>query len=674
MQSLAIARAEVKRALTDRKVRLATLVIALVPLLYGALYLWAFWDPYDRLDSLPVALVNLDRPARADDRVISAGNDLVRELLKRKTFDWHVVSAEEAHEGLADGRYYLSLTIPGDFSERLASVEGSESSPATLTVQAHESANLLAAQIGDRVFQEVRASASASASRSYLEQIFVAFSDVKDGLDDAASGARRLSDGLVEATDGARKLASGADSARKGAERLHGGLAALADGTDKLARGAGELSQALAQLEAGARQVDAGAQALRDGTAALSAGVEQATGQLAPAIDGAKQVSQGAAGTVALLQAYAETHPDAASDPAFAQALGTAKATSAGAASLAEGLGQAATQIPALAAGAHDLASGASDLAAGTSALAAGMDKAASAAAALDAGAVKLAGGSGAAASGARDLTAGLSRLSAGTHSLASGLTPAVDGSAELADRLADGASEMPAYDERSREEKATLMADPVRLETERIDPVPNYGTGFSPYFIPLALWVGALMAFFVAHPLPARAIEERRNPLVAALAGFWPAALMGVAQTTVMLAVLRGALGLHPRHVVALYAFAVLSSLTFLAIIQWLSAAFGPVGKFASIVLLMLQLTSSAGTFPLEVVPPFFQAINPYLPMTYVVAGLRQAISDADASALAANARMLGVFLVLGLLLTAITAWRARSWDAERLHPALEL
>lgn len=674
MRFLSILGAEMRHALADRKVRAATVVVALVPLLYGALYLWAFWDPYARLDRLPVALVNEDRPATADGKTIHAGDDLAKELLDRGTFEWHAVSREEAARGLEEGRYYLSLTIPSDFSASLASADATAASPATLQVQAHESANLLAAQIGDRVFQEVRAAASRSASRTYVDKMLLGFSDAHGKVAQAALGARDLATGLDRAQRGARRLASGAHDARAGASSLAQGLERLDTGAGALRAGTSGLADGLTRLADGAHKASAGAAVVKDGAAAVADGVSLAARQLGPATDGASQLKAATSGAVAAIQSYLATHPEATSDPALAQALGAAQAAAAGAQSLADGLSQARGSMAALASGAEQLRAGTDALAAGVADLADAADQAAAGAKKLDAGAAALADRSAEARAGASRLADGLAALDSGTRALVSGLAPAVSGSSELADGLTAGAAALPDLSENDRSKKADVLSDPVRLSTERIDPVPNYGTGFAPYFIPLALWVGALMAFFVAHPLPARAIEERRPPVEAALAGYLPAALIGLAQSVLMLVVLRGALGLEPRSPLVLYAFTALSALTFVAILQWLSAAFGPVGKFLSIVLLMLQLTSCAGTFPLETVPPFFQAINPYLPMTYVVSGLREAISGGDMARLAASARTLAGFLVLGLALTAVTARRARSWAPERLRPALEL
>ena len=104
--------------------RVALVAILVLPLLYGALYLWSFWDPYGRLDRIPVALVNADTGATADGKKIDAGADITKGLLDSDTFAWHRVSAADARKGVEKGTYYLSLTMPADFSKRIASNSG----------------------------------------------------------------------------------------------------------------------------------------------------------------------------------------------------------------------------------------------------------------------------------------------------------------------------------------------------------------------------------------------------------------------------------------------------------------------------------------------------------------------------------------------------------------------
>src|SRR4051794_22044653 len=116
---------ELRRFGRGRLPRLAVAAMLLVPLLYGALYLWAFWSPTSHLDRLPVALVNADAgAARPDGTRLMAGDDLVAELTPDDALDWHVTGPADAPAGAAAGDYSFAVTIPDDFSSALVSAGG----------------------------------------------------------------------------------------------------------------------------------------------------------------------------------------------------------------------------------------------------------------------------------------------------------------------------------------------------------------------------------------------------------------------------------------------------------------------------------------------------------------------------------------------------------------------
>src|SRR6478736_3479284 len=102
---------ELRRFRRGRLPRLAVAAMLLVPLLYGALYLWAFWSPTSHLDRLPVALVDAD----LTDQLTDAG-----------ALDWRVTDPADAAAGVRDGDYYFAVTIPDDFSTSLVSAGGDE--------------------------------------------------------------------------------------------------------------------------------------------------------------------------------------------------------------------------------------------------------------------------------------------------------------------------------------------------------------------------------------------------------------------------------------------------------------------------------------------------------------------------------------------------------------------
>jgi len=120
---------ELRRFGRGRLPRLAVAAMLLVPLLYGALYLWAFWDPTGHLDAMPVALVNADAGADRDGTRVTAGQDLTDELTDGAALDWVVTDAADAAAGVRDGDYYFAVTIPADFSADLVSAAATNRPP-----------------------------------------------------------------------------------------------------------------------------------------------------------------------------------------------------------------------------------------------------------------------------------------------------------------------------------------------------------------------------------------------------------------------------------------------------------------------------------------------------------------------------------------------------------------
>lgn len=204
MRSPKLASLELRRFGRGKLPRAALAALLLLPLLYGALYLWSFWDPYGRLDRIPVALVNADKGATAAGKKVMAGDDITKGLRDSDTFEWHEVSAAEARAGVEDGTYYLSLTMPGDFSERIASSSGESPEAGALQVRTNDANNYIVGQISRTVFSEVRTAASTKASRSFLDKIYVSFSDIHGETEKAAKGADKLESGIGTAKRGPR--------------------------------------------------------------------------------------------------------------------------------------------------------------------------------------------------------------------------------------------------------------------------------------------------------------------------------------------------------------------------------------------------------------------------------------------------------------------------------------
>lgn len=227
----------------------------------------------------------------------------------------------------------------------------------------------------------------------------------------------------------------------------------------------------------------------------------------------------------------------------------------------------------------------------------------------LENGANKLADGSGKLAEGGTKLTSGLEDLQTGLASLGQGLGNA-------SDQLKSVSTES---------KNAEILSNPLNLSKTDNDQVPVNGIAIAPYMISVALFVAAISTNMIFSKLPSGRHPEIR----------W-AWLKSRSEINGIIAVLAGILvyggvhliGLTANHEMRIFILIILTSLVFMSMVTTLTTWNSRIGAFFSLILLLLQLASSAGTYPLALTNDFFRSINPWLPMSYSVSGLRQTIS----------------------------------------------
>lgn len=695
MRSPKLAALELRRFGRGRMPRAALVALLLLPLLYGALYLWSFWDPYGRLDRIPVALVNDDKGASAEGKRVAAGDEIAGRLLDSKVFDWHEVDSAEARRGVEDGTYYLSLTMPSDFSRRIASSSGDSPETGALQVRTNDANNYIVGQISRTVFAEVRSAASTKASRGFLDRIFINFSGLHDATAKAAAGADDLKGGVAKAKKGSKDLAAGLKDAKSGSGTLSAGIV-------ELNKGAGD-------LETGSRQVASGTQLLADKVNKVAGDVRPFLKDNGKTIGATARLVADSSKTVRdNLDLLVEAAPTASAaahaasddladvyrircteqplpDPGVCPQLKRAKTAAADVAKVSDDLNTLVTNqngdLKKLRAQLTTLQKQADALARRSPNLDTDLESAVSKINSLNTGAHKVAKGAdalhtglGTAKTGSADLDSGLGKLKKGAKSLDSGLFRLSDGSATLAQGLNDGVGKIPDYDKKDRDARTGVMADPVQLASSSLHAAPNYGTGFAPYFIPLSLWVGAMVAYMLIQPLNRRALSAGAPAWRIAFAGWLPVAAIGLLQVFALMSVLHWRLGLQMAHAAGTIGFLALVTCCFAAIVQWLNARFGAAGRILVLAVLMLQLTSAGGTYPVQTSPGFFGAIHPYLPMTYVVEGLRRLITGGGLGPVWQACAVLLAFTAGALALTALSARRKQVWTLDRLHPELSL
>ncbi|MEB9035216.1 YhgE/Pip domain-containing protein [Bacillus cereus] len=463
-----------------------------------------------------------------------------------------------------------------------------------------------------------------------------------EGLDNAKIGADKLKDGSVQLIDGVTQLQSGSGKVTAGLGQLSAGVNQLADGSGQVTGGLGTLSVGVSKLADGSGQVTGGLGTLSVGVTKLADGSSQVTGGLGTLSAGVNQLADGSG-----------------------KVTGGLGALSAGANQMAVGVNQLADGSSQVTGGLGQLSAGANQMAGGVNQLADGSSKVTGGLGTLSVGANQMAGGVNQLADGSGQVTTGLGTLNGGLNQMSNGSTQLIDGvnkladgsgkvtdglvkvndgSGELAEKLGEGA-------EKTGEVKGTdktydMFASPVKVKTEKMAEVPNYGTGFTPYFLSLGLFVGALLLSIV-YPLR-DTVGVPKSGFSWFISKFGVLLSVGIIQAIVADVILLFGLGVEVQSIPYFILFSIITSLAFIALIQCLVTAFGDAGRFIAIITLIMQLTTSAGTFPLELIPKFLQPFNAWLPMTYSVSGLKAVVSSGDFDFMWKNIGILMIFIVV--------------------------
>lgn len=315
---------------------------------------------------------------------------------------------------------------------------------------------------------------------------------------------------------------------------------------------------------------------------------------------------------------------------------------STGANSLMTGVGQYTNAVDILSSGANTLAAKNNQITDGTSQLVNGANQ-------LNSNSGQLTKGTAQLANGANQIATGAGKLAAGGESLTAGLTTLSSGSGELSKALSTAKNKLSlvAVDN----DNAKALSSPVTIKHTDKDNVKTNGVGMAPYMMSAALMVMAISTNTIFRAaLSGKQAKTLREWIDQKLA------VNGLIAVTGAIILYFGVhiIGLSANFELKTLGLIILTSITFMVLVTTLVTWHDKFGSFTALILLLLQLGSSAGTYPLAVTDKFFQVVNPYLPMSYSVSGLRETISMAGTigNQLLALSLFFLTFAVLGLLI----------------------
>ncbi len=296
-------KAEWKNIAKSTWLKIVLCAIMIIPMIYACVFLGSMWDPYGKTDQLPVAVVNNDKEVEYNDSTMDIGKQLSDKLAKNDSMDFNIVSSSKAQKGLKDGKYYMIITIPENFSKNATTLLDDDPQTMMLTYTTNPQTNYIATKMDDSAMAKVKAEISSTVTKTYSKILFKNVKTLSKGFKTAADGSQKLSDGVNTAKDGnatitenLNTLASSALVFNDGADSLVKGLSAYTEGVSTAKAGAQQLDNNSATLNNGAVQLKAGSLQLLSAVQAaekqLGDGINASAGQLNTLTSSNKQMAE----------------------------------------------------------------------------------------------------------------------------------------------------------------------------------------------------------------------------------------------------------------------------------------------------------------------------------------------------------------------------------------------
>ena len=638
--------------------------LIILPSLYAWLNIKASWDPYAQTGQIPIGIVNEDKGAMIRDEEIHVGDTLVDTLRKNDDFNWQFVDREKAMDEVRFGNYYAVIIVPENFSETLGTVITDEPEKAQIEYYVNEKINAIAPKITEKGASVIVEQISSQFIATVNGIIFEIFNQIGIELEADLPDIKQfesyiftLEENLPEIHDLLINTDHDADEAGKilakanqmipeaksmtasGLKEVNKAIEILNEAKNRLNEIGPKIEEDLGKAQTTFHKVN---ELLNDiSTIDLKQKREAAVNELKSHITSSLATMQEVEQALAQVQESSD-----AENENIAHALEKIAALTISIEHMQtelEGFGQLVTENEQKI---NEITGRITELGNVTSTnldefiqtykedIKVAVDE-------------KLENGKKTITQAKNMLTEiqstipKIERLLANTSdhlNEGKGMLKSVLGEfpyindkvKEVANRIRKLQSEADVYDiiqllRNDPEAERGFFSEPVVLNKNELFPIQNYGTGMTPFYTVLSLWVGSLLLIsLLSTDLPHAEEILPREMYIGRLFTF---VTIGLLQTVIVTSGNIFLIGVGVSSKVWFILFGLFISIIFMFIVYTVVSIFGDVGKAMAIVLLVLQIAGSGGTYPVVLLPEFFQAINPFLPFTYAVDLMREAV-----------------------------------------------
>ena len=678
--------------------------ISVVPCLYAWFNIAASWDPYSNTGNLKVAVASADEGYEGSliPIEINIGDKVLSALRENTQMEWVFTTEEKATSGVKSGKYYAAIVIPKDFSNKMMSVFSEKVEKPEITYYSNAKENAIAPKVTDKgagavqrqvnevfietvsdttltVLQAVSNMTQASGAETIVDNLntnlnqiagdLTASAGLLESFSDMTGSAQKL---LNSTTEFLQTVQQQTKESRQTFQETSKTFSGLDDSMDAAADSVGTALKSAENVYDQMDQVISGAFSDESADAQqIASTLDTLAGQVGNVVTAYTSVRDSVA---AVADKYPETSPlvDAIvvrMDTSIQQQKNLQSKLQDSAKGLRDAttdLGTARSELKNLAAKNRENMSGMS----------------ASYKSSVQKSLNQL---SASLTSSKQEISSLLSQLDQSANGIYK-LTDTADSDlseiekvlgdsgellAEASDRIADTTakldemetsgdfSELEALISGDKSAISTFLAAPVSLDTHKIYEIANYGSSMAPFYSVLSIWIGGIvLVAMLKVNVSENCTKGLKNVELHQIyfGRFITFMIVGLFQSTLIALGDLLYLGIQCEHPFLFLLGCWFSSLVFVNIIYTLTVSLGDIGKAVSVILLVVQVAGTGGTFPIEVAPSFFRAVYPLLPFTHSMAALRETVGGMYGMNywidLGKLAIFLGISLIVGLVL----------------------
>ena len=690
---LKIFKRDLKRLLRNRAAVLVIGGVCLLPSLYAWFNIDANMDPYGNTQGIKIAVANCDEGASTAQMTLDAGETIIENLKENKQLGWTFVDEDEAKEGVKSGEYYAAIVIPENFSDSLLSILSGDIKKPELDYYINEKKNAIAPKITDTgattLQQQINDTFSSVASEAISEVISSSAGNLTVDVDQTNSELLQTIQEVRENLSGYQGVLTDFQDTVKQSDSLINDTVKTLDQvkdsvesvSDTLNTGADLLKESRLATGSFATQIS---NSLSDGESFINAAVkfgkletqaEQITTSVSGSIDSVNELNQK---NKQILDELSKLHDSIGGDSQISASIGEQitklqqqnqefsqllDSLSSGNSAIADSMKNARTTRTDLEQIAGNSKNSLRDY---KNSLC--QDVLPKVAESLDAVA-SVSGNFSAILSGitptADQLKAMLQQLQTSLDDSVNALTKTGEALEKVDVQLASTATDVQALQSSEAYQQilslegidaeaiSDFMSSPVSITSEVLYDVKNYGSGMTPFYTNLALWVGGLILVSILKQEVDKDEEVSDFSSTSAYFGRWMLFVaLGLIQGFIVCLGNLILLKVQCVHPVVFVCTGVFCSFVYVNIIYALALTFKHIGKALGVFFIILQIPGSSGTYPIEMMPGFFQKLNPFLPFTYAIRAMRECIAGYYDHTYVKNLNVLWVFVMLALFI----------------------